>query len=87
MPLAARNERLTVLPGPLPEDELRARIAGAESVVIMKVGHSEIGAKAASSHTASLAGEDGGVPLLVRHCRMKSFCHWPRRPIRPHISR
>ena len=38
MPLAARNERLTVLPGPLPEDELRDRIAGAESVVIMKVG-------------------------------------------------
>lgn len=38
LPLAARNERLTVLPGPLPEDELRARIAGAESLVIMKVG-------------------------------------------------
>ncbi|PJI92984.1 precorrin-2/cobalt-factor-2 C20-methyltransferase [Yoonia maricola] len=38
MPLAARNERLTVLPGPLPEGELRARIEGAESVVIMKVG-------------------------------------------------
>ena len=38
LPLAARNERLTVLPGPLPEDELRARISGAESVVIMKVG-------------------------------------------------
>jgi precorrin-2/cobalt-factor-2 C20-methyltransferase len=38
MPLAARNERLTVLPGPLPADELRARIDGAESVVIMKVG-------------------------------------------------
>ncbi|MCY4334816.1 MAG: precorrin-2 C(20)-methyltransferase [Litoreibacter sp.] len=38
MPLAARNERLTVLPGPLPEDELRSRIEGAESVVIMKVG-------------------------------------------------
>lgn len=38
MPLAARNERLTVLPGPLPQDELRARIDGAESVVIMKVG-------------------------------------------------
>lgn len=38
MPLAARNERLTVLPGPLPSDELRARIDGAESVVIMKVG-------------------------------------------------
>ncbi|MEM7472470.1 MAG: precorrin-2 C(20)-methyltransferase [Pseudomonadota bacterium] len=38
MPLAARNERLTVLPGPLPEDELRSRIDGAENVVIMKVG-------------------------------------------------
>lgn len=38
MPLAARNERVTVLPGPLPEDELRSRIAGAESVVVMKVG-------------------------------------------------
>ena len=38
VPLVARNERLTVLPGPLPEAELRDRIAGAESVVIMKVG-------------------------------------------------
>lgn len=38
MPLAARNERLTVLPGPLPEAELRNRIDGAESVAIMKVG-------------------------------------------------
>lgn len=38
MPLVARNERLTVLPGPLPEDELRTRIEGAESVAIMKVG-------------------------------------------------
>ena len=38
VPLAARNERLTVLPGPLPEAELSARIDGAESVVIMKVG-------------------------------------------------
>ena len=36
--MVARNERLTVLPGPLPEDELRSRIAGAESVAIMKVG-------------------------------------------------
>lgn len=38
MPLVARNERLTVLPGPLPEDELRVRIEGAESLAIMKVG-------------------------------------------------
>ena len=38
MPLAARNERLTILPGPLPAAELRTRIEGAESVAIMKVG-------------------------------------------------
>ena len=38
MPLVARNERMTVLPGPLPETELRARIEGAETVAIMKVG-------------------------------------------------
>jgi precorrin-2/cobalt-factor-2 C20-methyltransferase len=37
-PLAARNERVTVLPGPLPEAELRARIEGAESVAVMKLG-------------------------------------------------
>lgn len=37
-PLVARNERLTVLPGPMDEDELRDRIAGAEAVAIMKVG-------------------------------------------------
>ncbi|MDX1781522.1 MAG: precorrin-2 C(20)-methyltransferase [Thalassovita sp.] len=37
-PLAARNERLTVLPGPLPAAELKRRIEGAESVVFMKVG-------------------------------------------------
>ena len=38
MPLAARNERVTILPGPLPEAELTQRIEGAESVAILKVG-------------------------------------------------
>lgn len=37
-PLVARNERLTVLPGPLPAEELCDRIERAESVAIMKVG-------------------------------------------------
>lgn len=37
-PLVARNERLTVLPGPMSEATLRKRIAGAEAVAIMKVG-------------------------------------------------
>ena len=37
-PIVARDERLTVLPGPLPDDVLRERIAGAEAVAILKVG-------------------------------------------------
>lgn len=37
-PLVARNEVLTVLPGPLPEAELAARIAASDTLVIMKVG-------------------------------------------------
>ena len=38
LPLTARNERLTILPGPLPQEELRRRIENAETVAIMKVG-------------------------------------------------
>jgi precorrin-2/cobalt-factor-2 C20-methyltransferase len=56
MPLAARNERLTILPGPLPEDELRARIEGAESVAIMKVGR----------HLAKIKGVIDGLGLTER---------------------
>ncbi len=37
-PLTARNDVLTVLPGPLPDAELRARIEAAGAVAIMKVG-------------------------------------------------
>jgi len=37
-PLSARNETLTVIPGPLPEAALKARIEAAEAVAIMKVG-------------------------------------------------
>ena len=37
-PLTARNDVLTVLPGPLPDTALRARIEAAEAVAIMKVG-------------------------------------------------
>ena len=56
MPLAARNERVTVLPGPLPEAELRERIAGAESVAIMKVGR----------HMAKIRVVIDGLGLLER---------------------
>jgi len=37
-PLTARNDVLTVLPGPLPDTELRAGIKAAEAIAIMKVG-------------------------------------------------
>ncbi|WP_349359198.1 precorrin-2 C(20)-methyltransferase [Stappia sp.] len=37
-PLTARNDVLTVLPGPLPDADLRARIGAAQAVAIMKVG-------------------------------------------------
>jgi len=37
-PLTARNEVLTIIPGPLDEAAMQDRIAAAEAVVIMKVG-------------------------------------------------
>tara|TARA_Y100000589_G_scaffold244636_1_gene232318 strand:+ start:94 stop:801 length:708 start_codon:yes stop_codon:yes gene_type:complete len=37
-PLASRNQVLTILPGPLEEDELEARIQSSPAVAIMKVG-------------------------------------------------
>ncbi len=38
LPLAARNEMLSVVAGPLPDEELRQKINAADSVAIMKVG-------------------------------------------------
>ncbi|QKV20492.1 precorrin-2 C(20)-methyltransferase [Oricola thermophila] len=37
-PLAARNDVLTVIPGPLPDGEMEVLIGGAGAVAIMKVG-------------------------------------------------
>lgn len=37
-PLTARNDVLTVIPGPLPDAEIRGRIEAAQAVAIMKVG-------------------------------------------------
>ncbi len=37
-PLSARNDILTVLPAPLPNDVLQARIEAADSVALMKIG-------------------------------------------------
>ncbi|GIT90983.1 hypothetical protein JANAI62_14380 [Jannaschia pagri] len=38
LPLTARNEVLTVLPGPLPDADLRDHIARADTLILMKVG-------------------------------------------------
>ncbi|WP_371156655.1 precorrin-2 C(20)-methyltransferase [Jannaschia sp. 2305UL9-9] len=38
LPLTARNEVMTVLPGPLPDDVLRDHVARADTLVLMKVG-------------------------------------------------
>lgn len=56
LPLAARNEGITVLPGPLPDAVLRDRIAGAETVAIMKVGR----------HLARIRAVLDGLGLLAR---------------------
>ena len=37
-PLAARNEILKILPAPLPDDTLRAELAGAPAAAIIKIG-------------------------------------------------
>ena len=37
-PLTSRNDVLTVLPGPLPDTDLRQRIEAAQAIAIMKVG-------------------------------------------------
>jgi precorrin-2 C20-methyltransferase / precorrin-3B C17-methyltransferase len=38
VPLVQHDETLTVLPGTLPEDELRARLAGADAAAVLKLG-------------------------------------------------
>jgi len=38
MPLAARNDVLTIVPGPLPDEEMRSRVETSDALVIMKVG-------------------------------------------------
>ncbi len=53
-PLAARNEVLTIIPGPLDKGEMRARILAAEAVAIMKVGR----------HLAKIRAVLGGLGLI-----------------------
>lgn len=56
LPLAARNEVLSVIPGPLEDAVLKAQITAADSVVIMKVGR----------HLGRIRGVIDGLGLLDR---------------------
>jgi precorrin-2/cobalt-factor-2 C20-methyltransferase len=56
LPLAARNEVVTILPGPLDDGALRDRLAQTDTVVIMKVGR----------HLARLRALLSGLGLLAR---------------------
>ena len=56
----------TIKDGPLLIDALETARANKKPVIFMKVGRSEVGAEAASSHTASLAGEDAVHDTVLR---------------------
>lgn len=55
-PLTSRNDVLTVIPGPLPDDQLEARITASDAVVIMKVGR-HLGRVRALIDRLGLAGQ------------------------------
>jgi precorrin-2/cobalt-factor-2 C20-methyltransferase len=61
-PLAARNESLKVLPAPLPDDLLRAELAGAPAVAIIKVGRHFDRIRALLGETGHAAGA-----IVVEH--------------------
>jgi acyl-CoA synthetase (NDP forming) len=52
--------------GPMLVEALEVARANRTPVIFMKVGRSEVGAQAASSHTASLAGEDAVYDAVLR---------------------
>jgi acyl-CoA synthetase (NDP forming) len=49
-------------------EALEAARAAGKPVIMLKVGRSEVGAKAAASHTASLAGSDDVFDAVLRQC-------------------
>ena len=59
-PLTARNDALTVLPGPLADTELRPRIEAAQAIAMIKVGR-HLGRLRALLDTMGLTGNAGYV--------------------------
>lgn len=80
-PLCARNEVLKVLPAPLPDDRLRAELAGAEAVAIVKPGRHLGRVRALLAETGHAAGA-----VVVEHAsgetervtRLEDFSHSER---------
>jgi len=80
-PLAARNETLKILPAPLPDEALRAELAGAPAVAIIKVGRH-------FDRIRALLAETGHAPgaMVVEHAttarqritRLDDFAHGER---------
>ena len=54
VPLVQHEETLTVLPGTLPEDELRHRLAGADAAAILKLGRTFAKVRGALAETGQL---------------------------------
>ncbi len=68
-PLTSRNDVLTVLPGPLPDAEMRTRIEAAQAIAIMKVGR-HLGRIRALLEVMGLTGNAGYIErasLEVEH--------------------
>ena len=68
-PLTSRNDVLTVLPGPLPDAEMRPRIEAAQAIAIMKVGR-HLGRIRALLEAMGLTGKAGYIErasLEVEH--------------------
>ena len=98
VPLVQHDETLTVLPGTLPDDELRARLAGADAVAVLKLGRTFDRVRAALDDTGLLdraryverAGtDDQRVEPLADVDPASVPVHvagpgpWPRPPARP----
>lgn len=73
MPLTARNDVLTVIPGPLDEVSMRERIASADSFVVMKVGR----------HLARIRGllDDMGLLGQARYIERATLAEEVRLPL------
>ena len=81
LPLARRNETLTVVPAPLPDDALRAHFARAEALAIIKVGRHLSRIRALLAASARLDGS-----CLVEHATLATQRVAALRDLRDHAA-